>query len=210
MDNKTIAIIDDHGLFSKSLGFMIEQISDFKVINTFANGLEYVNFINSHKEIEVNIILLDINMPIMNGMETMRWIKDNQPNQKVIALSVNDDEQVVVKMIKSGVKGYLLKDCDPDYFKEALQVVDAGGYFYSDKISKHIFKSVLKNETDVFNQKELEFIKHACSDFTYKEISLIMNASPKTIDNYRESVFDKLKIKSRVALAIYAVKNNIA
>ena len=210
MKTKTIAIVDDHALFAKSLAFMIEQISDFKVIQTFINGLEYVKYSQSNPDESFDLILLDINMPNMNGLETMRWINDHQPDQKVIALSVNDDEQVVVKMIKSGVKGYLLKDCDPDFFKEAMDVVDAGGYFYSDKISKHIFKSTSKTADSLFNDKELLFIKHACSELTYKEIASLMHLSPKTIDKYRENVFIKLNIKSRVALAIYAVRNNLA
>jgi DNA-binding NarL/FixJ family response regulator len=197
MKTKTIAIVDDHALFAKSLAFMIEQISDFKVIQTFINGLEYVKYSQSNPDESFDLILLDINMPNMNGLETMRWINDHQSDQKV------------VKMIKSGVKGYLLKDCDPDFFKEAMDVVDAGGYFYSDKISKHIFKSTLKTADSLFNDKELLFIKHACSELTYKEIASLMHLSPKTIDKYRENVFIKLNIKSRVALAIYAVRNNL-
>lgn len=210
MKTKTIAIVDDHALFAKSLAFMIEQMSDFKVVHTFINGLDYVKHSKSNPADRFDLILLDINMPQMNGIETMQWINANQPHQKVIALSVNDDEQVVVKMIKSGVKGYLLKDCDPDFFKEAMDVVDAGGYFYSDKISKHIFKSMLHAADKLFTDRELIFIKHACSELTYKEIAALMAVSPKTIDNYRENIFIKLNIKTRVALAIYAVRNNLA
>jgi DNA-binding NarL/FixJ family response regulator len=148
-------------------------------------------------------------MPILNGIETMSWIKKNMPKLDVIALSVNDDEKVVLKMVKMGVKGYLLKDCEPETFIEALNIVYKKGFFYSDKISKYIFESILKPKKNLFNDKELDFIKYSCSELTYKEIAEKMCVSFKTVDNYRESVFDRLNVKTRIGVVIYATKNKL-
>lgn len=209
MEKKKIIIVDDHSLFAKSLAFMVKEISDFDISHIFNNGLDFINFYKKNNEI-ADIVLLDMNMPVMNGIETMKWINKNLPNQKVIALSVNDDEQVVLIMAKLGIKGYLLKDCEPEYFKEALEVINNGGYFYSDKISKYIFKIGQNKVKTLFNERETEFIKLSCSEMTYKEIASTMCLSPKTIDNYRESVFDKLNVKSRIGVVLYAMKNNMA
>lgn len=207
---KSIIIIDDHNLFASSLSMMISHISEFNTLQIFNNGLDFVNFAKDNDlKLDAEIILLDINMPIMDGVETMNWINKNMPDQKVIALSFNEEEKVVLKMAKLGVKGYLLKDCEPSHFKEALETVSKNGYFYSDKISKYIFDSINKPQKDLFNEKESLFIKLACSEMTYKEIAEIMHVSPKTIENYRESVFDKLNVKSRIGIVLFAAKNAI-
>jgi DNA-binding NarL/FixJ family response regulator len=205
-----IIIVDDHPLFANSLAMMISAMSDFEITHTFKNGLEFINFLKeNNSESLPNIILLDINMPILNGIETMSWIKKNMPKLDVIALSVNDDEKVVLKMVKLGVKGYLLKDCEPETFIEALNIVYKKGFFYSDKISKYIFESILKPKKNLFNDKELDFIKYSCSELTYKEIADKMYCSPRTVEGYRDSLFEKLDLKTRVGLAVYAIKNNL-
>jgi DNA-binding NarL/FixJ family response regulator len=210
MKNMKIIIVDDHPLFANSLAMMISAMSDFEITHTFKNGLEFINFLKeNNSESLPNIILLDINMPILNGIETMSWIKKNMPKLDVIALSVNDDEKVVLKMVKLGVKGYLLKDCEPETFIEALNIVYKKGFFYSDKISKYIFESILKPKKNLFNDKELDFIKYSCSELTYKEIAEKMCVSFKTVDNYRESVFDRLNVKTRIGVVIYATKNKL-
>ena len=205
-----IIIVDDHPLFANSLAMMISAMSDFEITYTFKNGLEFINFLKeNNSEPLPNIILLDINMPILNGIETMSWIKKNMPKLDVIALSVNDDEKVVLKMVKLGVKGYLLKDCEPDIFIEALNIVYKKGFFYSDKISKYIFESLHKTKKNLFKDKKLDFIKYSCSELTYKEIAEKMCVSFKTVDNYRESVFDRLNVKTRIGVVIYATKNKL-
>lgn len=210
MENRRLIIIDDHGLFANSLAMMVSNLTDFKISKIFKNGLEFINYVKDNQmQTEADIILLDINMPIMNGLETMSWMKKFIPEQKVIALSVNDDEKVVTKMVKLGVKGYLLKDCEPIHFKEALEVVKNNGLFYSDKISKYIIESIYKSKSNVFSEKESEFITYACTELTYKEIAEKMHCSPKTIDNYRESVFDKLSVKTRIGIVLYAIKHKL-
>lgn len=207
--NKVI-IVDDHSLFSQSLKFLINSFNNFEVTHNFENGKEFVTFIQNNGEADVDLILLDVNMPILDGLGTMTWIKENKPDLKVIALSVNDDETTIIKMIKHGAKGYLLKDTTPKIFHDALNAVIEKGYFFTEMVSGILVNRIDNKDKKLeLKEKELDFIKRACSEKTYKEIADEMCLSPKTIDGYRESIFAKLEIKTRIGLVLYAIKNKI-
>nr|WP_294936548.1 response regulator transcription factor [uncultured Flavobacterium sp.] len=209
MDKIKIIIIDDHLLFSQSLSYLIGSFKEFTVIGNFTNGKEYVNAQSGATE-KPDIILLDVNMPIMDGVETMKWIKENQPDLKVLALSVNDDEDTIMKMITKGAKGYLLKDTHPTIFREALLEVYNKGFYYSEMVSDFLINKLENNNNKVaLKEREVEFIKLACTEKTYKEIASEMCLSPKTVDGYRETLFQKLEIKTRIGLVLYAMKNKI-
>jgi len=159
-----------------------------------------------------NLLLLDINMPVMNGYETVKWLTQTHPEIKVLALSVEDDERVILKMIREGAKGYFLKDIHPTELEEALHIVIEKGYYYSEKVASSMVNALNPDKNNVvikLKENELTFLQLACSEMTYKEIANMMNLSPKTIDGYRQELFNKLRIKNRVGLVIYALKNNI-
>ncbi len=207
--NKVI-IVDDHLLFSQSLKFLINSFSDFEVVHSFENGKEFITFLQEEEDLDVDLILMDVNMPILDGLGAMKWIKENRPDYKVIALSVNDEEDIIIKMIKNGAKGYLLKDTTPQIFYDALKTVIDKGYFFTEMVSGILVNRIDNKDKKLeFKEKELEFIKRACSEKTYKEIADEMCLSPKTIDGYRESIFAKLEIKTRIGLVLYAIKNKI-
>ncbi|KAF2506869.1 response regulator transcription factor [Flavobacterium zhairuonense] len=208
--SKKIIIVDDHQLFSQSLELLINSFKDFEVINRFENGKVFLSHLNDHPDAEVDLILLDVNMPVLDGVSTMKWLKENKPDLKVIALSVNDDEEVIIKMITNGAKGYLLKDTSPEIFKDAITCVIEKGFYFTELVSGMLIKKA-NNESKKINlkEKEIVFIKHACTEKTYKEIASEMCLSPKTIDGYRECLFDKLEIKTRIGLVLYAIKNKI-
>ncbi len=209
--NKVI-IIDDHLLFSQSLKFLINSFEEYTVVDSFENGKDFIDSVMANKvnTDEIELVLLDVNMPVLDGLKTMEWIKKNRGDLKVIALSVNDDEETIIKMIKNGAKGYLLKDTSPKIFEEALKTVTDKGFFFTELVS-----GLLVNRLDNNNQKhelkdkEIVFIKHACTEKTYKEIADEMCLSPKTIDGYRENLFCKLELKTRIGLVLYAIKNKI-
>lgn len=209
--NKVI-IIDDHLLFSQSLKFLINSFEEYTVVDSFENGKDFIDSVMANKvnTDEIELVLLDVNMPVLDGLKTMEWIKKNRGDLKVIALSVNDDEETIIKMIKNGAKGYLLKDTSPKIFEEALKTVTDKGFFFTELVS-----GLLVNRLDNNNQKhelkdkEILFIKHACTEKTYKEIADEMCLSPKTIDGYRENLFCKLELKTRIGLVLYAIKNKI-
>ena len=210
MEKIKIIIVDDHILFSQSLYYLISTFKEFDVCGSYINGKEFTNALESEDFEKPNIVLLDVNMPIMDGIETMKWIKQNHPDLKVLALSVNDDEETIMKMITNGAKGYLLKDTDPKTFKEALLEVHNKGFYYTEIVSGILINKLNQTENKIIlKEREVEFIKLACTEKTYKEIADGMCLSPKTIDGYRECLFDKLEIKTRIGLVLYAVKHKI-
>ncbi|GHC57992.1 response regulator transcription factor [Ulvibacter litoralis] len=208
----SIVIVDDHLLFAESLEKLIHSFPGFKVLYHAKNGFDLQNKIASEK-IQPEIILLDINMPVMDGHETLLWLTENHPHIKVLALSMEDDDDIILKMLCNGAKGYLLKDIHPDNLIEALHEVMDKGYYHSDKVNATLLQSLHddgKAEAPVFKENELIFMKLACSEMTYKEIAYEMNLSPKTIDGYRQDLFHKLQVKNRVGLVLYALKNEIS
>lgn len=209
MDKIKIIIVDDHLLFSESLSYLIGSFKEFEVIGNYCNGKEFINALSA-ETLMPNVILLDVNMPIMNGIETMKWIKVNYPCLKVIVLSLNDDEDEIMKMIENGVKGYLTKDTSSNQFREALLKVYNDGFYYSEIISNFLINKMKNSHNRAFlKEREVEFIKLACTEKTYKEIAVEMCLSPKTVDGYRENLFQKLEIKTRIGLVLYAMKNKI-
>ena len=213
MITHNIAIVDDHLLFARSLQGLIDSFDQFQVAFMARNGNDLIAKLDMAKK-EPDLLLLDINMPVMNGFETMAWINEHCPGIKVLALSMDDEEETIIKMLRLGCKGYLLKDIHPDTLETALHEVIAKGHYYTDHVTQALLTGVNKKEDkgqDVsFSERELEFMTYACSDKTYKEIASDMFLSPKTIDNYRDTLFKKLEVKSRIGLVLYALKHNIA
>jgi len=204
----SIIIVDDHNLFAQSLKGLIASFEKFEVAEVFKNGQELVDHL-SISSVDPDIILLDIRMPVMNGIETMNWIHKNRPNQKVLALTMEHDEETIIKMIKMGCRGYLLKDIEPDEFLDALTCVNESGYFLNEESSVASCSSPKDKDIDKLSLREQEFLNLACSELTYKQVADEMNLSPKTIDGYRENLFNKLHVRSRVGLVLFAVKNNM-
>jgi DNA-binding NarL/FixJ family response regulator len=207
----TVVIVDDHSLFARSLEKLINSFEDFSVLFHAKNGMELQEKLATVK-ILPKIILLDINMPIMNGFETAEWLSINHPDIKVLALSMEGDEQTIIKMLRKGVKGYLLKDIHPEILDKALRELQEKGFYHSEKVAEAMLQSFTPDDEGRilnFKENELIFIKLASSEMTYKEIADVMGLSPKTIDGYRQDLFKKLKIKNRVGLVIFALKKNL-
>ncbi|WP_025739605.1 response regulator transcription factor [Aquimarina pacifica] len=212
MKKKTIIIVDDHLLFAQSLESLISKLEEYEVLEILKNGKELTRYF-THKRRKPDLILLDVKMPVMDGVQTMQWLMENRPEQKVLALTMEDDELTIIKMIKAGAKGYLLKDIHPENFEFAVKMVVEQGFYYTGKIEKVLRDSEEIQKDlglqDKLTDKEKVFMKLCCSEHTYKEIAAEMGLSPKTIENYRESVFRKLEVKTRVGLVIYCIKNNL-
>ncbi len=212
MTKHTIAIIDDHVLFAQSLKSLIDTFEDFEVTHQASNGQEFIEALNKSSAVP-EIALMDMNMPIMDGAETTYWLQKNFPDVKVLALSMEDNEASILKMIRNGAKGYLLKDIHPKVLLEALNSVLTEGFYHTKRVSDTLVGSLhtdgKKKSSIELQERELEFLKLASTEMTYKEIASVMNLSPKTIDGYREQLFKKLSVKNRIGLVIYAIKNGI-
>lgn len=205
-----IVLVDDHVLLRTGLSGLIKSLGH-TVIFEADNGEDFCKKLNE-KQLPA-IVILDINMPLMDGYQTCRWLKTNYPEIKVLALSMYDNESAIINMLRAGAKGYVLKDSDPIILKAALHDLEHKGYYYSEFVSGKLIHAINHlDETDALqnsiqlNEREKEFLKYSCTELTYKEIAAKMLVSPRTIDGYRDTLFEKLTIKTRVGLAVYAIK----
>ncbi len=206
-----IGLVDDHQLFLKSLSLMIESFGSYEVILEALNGKDLQDKIKGKKELP-EMILLDVNMPLMNGKETALWLTEHHPQIKIVALSMNADDKAIISMIKAGCCGYLLKDTHPTELEKALDEINKRGYYNGD-VGNINFRRLLakSDEKDglALSEKEQQFLTFACSELTYKQIAAKMFLSERTIDGYREALFKKFNVQSRVGLALEALRKEL-
>ena len=210
-----VVLVDDHVLLRNGLANLIESFGDCKVLFQASNGKDFIEKLKP--KLLPHLVLLDINMPEMDGYETCLWLKENYPDIKVLALSMYDNENSVIRMFRAGAKGYILKDCDPVELKTALNDVITKGFYYSEMVTAKLIHTINNlhekdnNAKNVIklNNREITFLKLVCTELTYKEIAGKMFLSPRTIDGYRDDLFQKLYLKTRVGLVMYAIKNGI-
>jgi DNA-binding NarL/FixJ family response regulator len=210
-----VALADDHVLLRNGLAGVVDSFGDYSVLFEADNGKHFTEQIAKFGE--PDIVLLDINMPEMDGYATAQWLKEHYPLVNVLALSMYDNEAAIIRMFKAGAKGYILKDSEPPELKTALDSIQKKGFYYSELVTGKLIHSINKmNEeeavakgTHQLNEREKEFLKLACTEMTYKEIAEKMFLSPRTIDGYRDALFEKLQLKTRVGLVMYAIKNGI-
>jgi two-component system, NarL family, invasion response regulator UvrY len=203
--------VDDHKLLRKGMVELIDGFTGYHVTGECNNGKEFMTLLKSMER--PDIALLDINMPEMDGYETATRLSQDYPEIKVIALSMYDDEKSIIRMIKAGARGYVLKDADPTELRKAFDDVVSKGYYYSDLVSGVLVQSLHDDPGPQkkinINDRETEFLTFACTELTYKEIADRMCLAPRTIDGYREALFEKLNVKSRVGLVMYAIRNGL-
>jgi DNA-binding NarL/FixJ family response regulator len=205
-----VAIADDHLLIAKAISSIVEGFKDFGVLYEVENGAALQEKFRQQKNIP-DIVLLDISMPVMDGFATAAWLKETHPGVLIMALSVQDDDESLIKMIKSGARGYLHKNVHPAELEKALQTLVNKGMYYPEWATSRVFLKLAGNGsgdgTDIaLTDREKEFLKYTCTELTYKEIGEKMFCSPRTVESYRDALFEKMAVKTRVALALFAVK----
>ncbi len=208
----TIAVVDDHILIGKAISTIINEHSNYKVLYEVSNGKQLQDKFTNAKNIP-DVILLDISMPVMDGFETALWLKRNHPEVLILTLSMQDDDQSIIRMIKNGAKGYLLKNVEPRELIYAIDKLLEHGLYYPEWAASRVFLS-LGSDTEMtnagqikFTERGVEFFKYVCTELSYREIGEQMFVSVRTVEGYRDSLFSKLNIKSLVGLAVYALKN---
>lgn len=214
-DIKYIAVVDDHPMFRKGLAGLINIFSDYQVLFDAGNGKEFIALLEPEKL--PDIVLLDITMPEMDGYQTCSWLKENYPDIKVLALSMMDSDAAIIKMIKCGAKGYILKDADIPELRLAFSELLRFGFFYNEIVTRRVIQSIdglIDTNSSLagsmrLSENELLFLKLSCSEKTYQQIAREMFKSEKTIDGYRAEVFRKLNVTSRVGMVMYALKNGL-
>ncbi len=218
-DNIRLALVDDHNLLRTGLAGVLDKL-DYTVIMESENGRQFMDKLDTANLPDV--VLMDINMPEMDGFETTLWLKKNHPLVKVLALSMFDDENSIIRMLKNGARGYILKDSRAAELKAAIEAVIHKGFYYSELVSGSLLHSLHQDDDEDDNDndsdlqkvlklkpRDIEFLKLVCTELTYKEIAERMFLSPRTIDGYRDDLFQELGVKSRVGLVIFAIKNGI-
>jgi len=211
----SVALVDDHVLLRNGLANIIRNFQSHDILFEADNGRQCVAKLEAG--LIPSIVLLDINMPEMDGYSTAMVIKSRFPQVKVLALSMYDSENSIIRMLRSGARGYILKDSDPGELQQALSDVQQKGYYHSEMITSRLIRLV--NDLDNpegqlqqminLNEREIEFLKLSCTELTYKEIADRMGVSPRTVDGYRDMLFEKLPVKTRVGLVLYAIRSGL-
>ena len=207
-----LVLVDDHVLLRSGLAGLVKNLGH-NVLFEASNGNDFIGKLTP--ELLPQIVLMDINMPEKDGYETTQWLKTNFPEIKVLALSMYDSETSIIRMLKSGAKGYILKDSDPSELQAAIDAIMSKGFYYSELVSGKVISAINKMDDDgethaiKLNERETAFLKLTCSELTYKDIADKMFVSPRTVDGYRDNLFEKLKVKTRIGLVIYAIRNGI-
>lgn len=208
-----VALVDDHTLLRNGLASVISGFGDYEVVFEAGNGKEFIELLQSKPAPE--IVLLDINMPEMDGFDTIKWIRNNTPSIKVLVLSMRDDDQSIIRMLQHGARGYILKDSRPDGLRNALREVAERGFFFNELVSSKLVHIINNNgdesmaNTITLTDKEIEFLKWCCTEKSYKEIAVVMNISSRAVESLRSNLFEKLETLSRVGLVMYAIRNGL-
>ena len=209
-----VALVDDHVLLRNALANLLEKSEQCQVVMQASNGEEMKSELEARKVPDV--LLLDMNMPGMDGHESAVWLKQHHPDIKVLMLTMYDSEISLIRLLQAGVKGFLKKDIHPSELIHAVQSVMLAGFYYSPQTSSKLaglFRDTPDRSTllqkVMLDDTEVEFLKHVCSELTYKEIAQRMGMNPRSIDGIRDNLFNRLDVKSRVGLAMYAIRQGL-
>jgi two-component system, NarL family, invasion response regulator UvrY len=215
-EHKTIkvALADDHILLRDALALLVNSFNNCQVLFSATNGQEVIDHILSG--LCPDVIIMDLNMPLVDGHETTRWLQNNYPEIHVMMLTMYDSELTLIRMLQVGAKGFLKKDIHPEELKFAIQSVVESGYYYTNSVTGKLInlfrntqdeKIVLRN---MLSAQEAQFLKYCCTEMTYKEIAGEMGLSPRSVESVRDELFLRMGVKSRVGLAMYAIRHGLA
>ena len=209
-----VALVDDHVLLRNALASLIDSFNDCESMFQVSNGSELMDKVKSGWTPDV--LLLDLNMPVMDGIETAKWVHKNHPDINILMLTMYDSELALIRLLQAGVRGFLKKDIHPTELNFAIRSVYQSGYYYSHNSTGKLLNLFRKQpdntsilERAMLTEAELNFLKAACTEMTYKEIAIAMHLNPRAVDNLRDNLFDKLNVKSRIGLAMYAIRHGI-
>lgn len=208
-----IIIVDDHALFREGLAFVLAQIKNFSVIGEAGNGIELLELL---KQIKPQIILMDISMPEMDGIQTTQLVLSKFPNMRIITLSSYDQEVYYYKMIKAGVMGFVQKTSGKKELEEAINTVYKGeNYFPKELLRKLIFNVANRGENHLnisqisISKREKEVLQLICQGYSNNEIAENLFISPKTVDNHRTNLLSKTQTKNSAHLVMFAIQNKL-
>ncbi len=210
-----IVLVDDHTVVRSGIKSLINTLGNFNVAAQFDNGLELIQCIGETCP-SWDIIIIDLNMPVLNGLETTRWLRKKYPNLKILILTLESDEKVILELFRLGIRGYLPKSCSAALLKKAIIDIYSTGYYHSELLMQALLTTEERNSKrdellSLLSARDIEFIKLCGNkeEYTYEKISELMGMSIRTIDGIRNKLFEKLQIKSKIGLVMFAIKHGL-
>lgn len=210
-----IVLVDDHKLFREGLSFVISQIPDFQVVGQASDGKEFLAMIN---ELEVDLVLMDISMPNLNGIDATTKAIEKYPDMKIVALSMFGDEEYYYKMIQAGARGFLLKESGKDELEAAIRAVMNGENYFSQKLLTNIILNLDKQSPSApripgekikLTRREIEILELICTGLSNAEIADKLFLSLRTVEGHKSKLISKTGVKNAVSLVMYAIKNKL-
>jgi DNA-binding NarL/FixJ family response regulator len=210
MTSISIIIVDDHSLFRNGMKLLLSNTGTFQVVAEASNGCEFLELLNTHSP---DIVLMDIEMPEMNGVEATTLALEKFPKLKVVCLSMYGEEEYYYRMIEAGVKGFLLKNSDISEVTNAITTICNGGKYFSQELLYNVVKNIKSNhahfETVDLSDREKEVLRQICSGLSNQEIADVLHISKRTVDKHRANLLDKTSSKNTANLIMYAIKNKV-
>lgn len=208
-DKINIALIDDHKLFRSGLKNLLESVPNFNVVAEAGNGVEFIDITDQHN---IDIALVDIAMPKMDGVKATELVLEKHPNLQIIALSMFGEEAYYNQMVEAGARGFILKDSDIQVVEDGINTVYKGKTFFSQELLQALLNE-LTNDTGIerhdLSEREIEVIEHVCEGKSNIEIADDMCISKRTVEKHRANIMEKTHCKNTASLVIYAVKNKL-
>jgi DNA-binding NarL/FixJ family response regulator len=209
-----VAIADDHKIFRKGVILSLRPYTNIRFVQEADNGQELIEGLALS---EPDVILMDLRMPVKDGIETTKFVTKTYPNIHIIALTMFEDERFVTHMMEIGANGYLLKSADPQEIKKAIVDVTLKGYYLNNFVNgillkkSHAKQKVVPNLSSeiTLNTRERDVIKYICMEFTAQEIAQKLEVSPRTIESIKDKLMERFGAKNTAGLVFYAVKNNL-
>jgi DNA-binding NarL/FixJ family response regulator len=210
-----VAIADDQLLFRKGMIALANDFSNMRIVMEAENGKDLLEQLEN-KGIAVQVLLLDISMPDMNGVETINELHQRFPNIKVIILSIHSDEMLIAKMIESGANGYLVKNAQPEEVRLAIETVVEKDFYFNDQTLQAMRKGlqskrkkITLNAVDSLTSREKEVLELICKEYTTPEIARKLYISERTVDGHRNNLILKTGARNTAGLVVFAMKNNV-
>lgn len=205
-----IALVDDHTLFRNGLKGLLDSSAECVVVGEASNGVEFMHLLPT---IDADVVLLDIDMPLMNGFEVASAMLGDNPEAKIITLSMHGDEDYYFRMVSLGVKGFLIKSSDIDEVITAITTVNGGGSYFSQELLCTLVGSLksssVDHNQDSLSERELEILLLICQGLSNQEIADKLFISKRTVDKHRANILCKTGCKNTANLVMYAIKNNL-
>ncbi len=205
-----VVLADDHQLFRNGLKILLDAFDEFSVVGEAGNGEEVVKIVGN---CGCDIVLMDIDMPLLDGIEATRKCIELNPDIKVIALSMYGEEEYYYRMVEAGAKGFILKDSDISEVKEAIIAVNGGGNYFSQELLYNVIQKIKTRETENkmanLSKREKEILLKICEGLSNQEIADALFISKRTVDKHRANLLSKTNSKNTASLILHAIKNKI-